>query len=121
MRTILSLALALTFSLSACGNHDTGGGASQGPVPGSTGAAIITSDSTICSEGGRMVYYQPSLMGSPAVCYCAERVARDTGASPETSNLIVQRPNGTTYVVTGVQQGTGSGRWNTSWAAANCP
>ncbi len=120
MHSFCSFFLALL--LVACGAQDSAPGtATQGPAPGGIGAFLVASDDTICSEGSRKVYYQPAVPGAPAVCYCAERAGRDTAASPETSNLIVVRPNGTTYVVTGVQKGTGAGKWNDTWSAAGCP
>ena len=113
--------LALVGLLASCGAHDSApGSATQGPTSGPVGAYLITSDDTICAEGNRKVYSQPAVPGVAAVCYCAERVGRDTAQSPETSNLIVYRPDGTTYVVKGIVKGTGSGKWNDTWAGAGC-
>lgn len=115
-------ALFLALTLAACGHNDSSGnGASQGPAPGLSGSFIVASDDTICTEGGRKVYYQPAVPGGAAVCHCAERVGRDTNANPETSNLIVYRPNGTTYVVSTITKGSGSGKWNDTWSALGCP
>lgn len=120
MRRLFS-ALTLALALAACGAHDS---ADSPPPPervGARSAAVLAQDDTICSEAGLKVYYQPAVPGGAAQCYCALRVGHDTGASPETSTLLVYRQTGATYVVSNVQQGTGSGKWNTSWAAASCP
>lgn len=122
-KTLFALSLVLALSAAACGRNDSSGGSgsSQGPAPGSSGSFIVAQDSTICSEAGQRVYYQPAVPGGAATCYCAIRVGRDTGANPETSNLIVYRPAGSTYVVTGIQKGSGAGKWNDTWADASCP